>query len=350
MYSYSKKIVRSLASGDTLSISIYTFKGKKKNAPSAYLQSAMHGSEVQGSLVIAKLIEHFKKNPPLGDIRLVPNVNPMGLNQKCGEYTDGRHDPSTGENWNRMYTLPSLALNWDLFLREEPREKTWERFRIELKKKLLAKIEEDNYFSRKLSLTLQLLSIDFDHCIDLHCANNSVRHLYTPHFASKDADFFHIPYHLVMENGFDGAMDEVFFSPWWTLQEKIGGPVPVQSFTLELGDHEKIDSRSADEDVKGILTYLAHRGVIKGKAKRANAIKCNLSDYKIVFAPVGGLVDFKATLGKVMEKGSVLAHIYQFGAKNKKKEILSPIRGIPILQHSSSIVHEGAELIKLMKV
>lgn len=92
-YSYQRLKVRTLASGDYLSIPVYTFTGSRKGAPTAYLQSAMHGSEVQGTLVIAKLIDYFKANPPLGTVRLVPNCNPMGINQKVGEYTDGRNDP-----------------------------------------------------------------------------------------------------------------------------------------------------------------------------------------------------------------------------------------------------------------
>jgi predicted deacylase len=348
-YSYSRKVVRSLASGDELSIPVYTFKGTREGAPSAYLQAAVHGSEVQGSLVIAQLIEFLVAHPPLGDIRLVPNANPVGLNEKRGEYTDGRCDPSTGDNWNRMYFLPTKELDWDKFLRKgEKNAETWARFRQELKKNINARAVKPLPYSEKLCLTLQQLSVDFDHCLDLHCANRSVRHVYVPSYAAKDAAFLGIPLHLLMDNKFSGAMDEVFFHPWWSLQEKIGGPVPVQSFTLELGSHEEISAKGAKQDLAGIVNYLRHRGVLKGASKPARAYRCNLKDYKLIFAPVGGLADFVALPGKRVKRGDVLARIHQFGPKPRAVEVRSPVNGIVSLNHSSSIVHEGAELIKIL--
>lgn len=349
MYSYSRKVVRSLASGDALSIPIYTFKGSKKGAPSAYLQAAVHGSEVQGSLVIAHLIAFLERFPPLGDVRLVPNANPVGLNEKRGEYTDGRCDPSTGDNWNRKYFLPSEGLNWEKFLRKgEKHNETWARFRSELKKNLQRQAKKPLPYSEKLALTLQQLSVDFDHCLDLHCANRSVRHVYVPSYAAKDAAYLGISLQLLMENRFGGAMDEVFFHPWWTLQEKIGGTVPVQSFTLELGSHEEINTKAAGEDLAGIVNYLRHRGVLKGTAKASKVIRCKLDDYKLILAPVGGLADFLALPGQRVKKGDVLARIHQFGRRPSAVEVRSPVSGVVSLNHSSSIVHEGAELIKIL--
>ncbi len=348
-YSYSRKTVRQLASGDALSVSVYTFPGTRKGAPSAYLHSAVHGAEVQGSLVIAKLFAYLEKNPPLGTIRLVPNANPVGLNAKQGDYTDGRHDSSSGENWNRMYYLPTNEFPWEHFLnKKETVPATWKRFRKELKRRLRAKAQMHLPYSENLTLTLQLLSIDFDHCLDLHCANQSVRYLYTPAYASESASYFGIPFHLVMNNKFSGSMDEVFFSPWWTLQEKIGGEVPVQSFTLELGNHEEIDAQAAENDLAGILNYLKHRGVLAGKAKSMKPVRCQLDDYYLFSSPAGGLVEFVAPLGKRVKKGDVLALLYQFSDKPKVLELRSPVSGIPILRHSSSIVHQGTELMKFL--
>jgi len=110
--------VLTLASGDSLSVPVYTISGRKQGAPSVYLQSAMHGSEVQGSLVLALLLDYLEKNPPLGNVRIVPNCNPVGLNNKRGEYTDGRNDPVRGDNWNRKYFLASEGLDFDAFLRK----------------------------------------------------------------------------------------------------------------------------------------------------------------------------------------------------------------------------------------
>lgn len=351
-----KKIhVLSLASGDDLTANVYDFKGSKPGAPSAYFQSAIHGSEVQGSLVIALLIEYFAKNPPLGNIRLVPNGNPIGLNNKRGEYTDGRFDPVRGDNWNRRYYLPSQTLDWEAFLRRhegKSDEETFSAFRKELKRGLEQKSRRLTGAAERMAVNLQLLSIDYDLCLDLHCANNSVRHAYVAEYAQEDAAYLGIPFHLIMANDkFGGSMDEVFFAPWTELCRRRGGGVPpVQSFTVELGNHEEVSLAQAQKDKDVILNYLRHMGVVKGKAKKTRPIRCSLADYWLLNAPVGGIVEYVAPLGKKVKKGDVLARILRFGKKAEFTELRSPMNGIPILHHSSAVAHEGAELYKLIAV
>ena len=98
----------SLASGTTQFLRVYTVTGRSARAPKAYVQSSMHGSEVQGNAVIAALLEHLARERPLGDVTLVPNANPGAIDQKAAEYTPGRFDPTTGANWNRNYWLPAI--------------------------------------------------------------------------------------------------------------------------------------------------------------------------------------------------------------------------------------------------
>jgi uncharacterized protein len=347
--------VLSLASGDNLTANVYDFKGTKKGARSVYFQSAIHGSEVQGSLVIALLIEYFTKNPPLGSVRLVPNGNPMGLNNKRGEYTDGRFDPVRGDNWNRRYYLPSTKLDWDSFLaRHEGKsdEETFAAFRKELKRGLEQKSKSLTSAAERMAVNLQLLSIDFDLCLDLHCANNSVRHAYVAEYAQEDAAYLGIPFHLIMANDkFGGSMDEVFFAPWTELCRRRGGGVPpVQSYTVELGNHEEVSLTDAKRDMEVILNYLRHMGVVKGKAKKTRPVRCSLENYWLLNAPVGGIVEYVAPVGKKLKKGDLLARILRFGKKPQFTELRSPIDGIPILHHSSAVAHEGAELYKLIRV
>ena len=95
--------VGELAAGQPLTIPIYRFKGSSHSAPRVYIQANVHGAEVQGNAVILQLLQYFKAHPPLGDVTLVPLANPLGINQKSGEFTLGRFDPITGINWNRAY-------------------------------------------------------------------------------------------------------------------------------------------------------------------------------------------------------------------------------------------------------
>lgn len=345
-----------LASGDSLTIPVYTITGSDPAAPTAYLQSAVHGPEVQGSLVLALLLEHFRKHPPLGNVRIVPNANPVGLNQKQGEFTDGRFDAVTGDNFNRMYHLPTKAFAWEKFLAEqEDAEEASLRlaFRTELRRALLLRQEKGGTIAERLALKLQLLSIDYDHCLDLHCANRSERHIYAPEYTRSDVPYFQIRNVLLMPNdSFTGAMDEVFFHPWTELARRRGTPgtVAVQSFTVELGDQEEMDRKLAEKDLEGILSYLAHRGVVAGRPRKIKPVYCTLEKYATVHSPRGGLVDWQRKPGDQVKKHDLLARILHFNEEPTFHEVRSPIDGIITLRHSSVIVHEGAELMKLIGV
>lgn len=90
------------ASGRHLNVPIYEISSSM-DGPHVYIQSSIHGSEVQGNVVIYHLIQALKNILVRGKITLVPNCNPVGTNIKAGEYTLGRFDPVNGTNWNRGY-------------------------------------------------------------------------------------------------------------------------------------------------------------------------------------------------------------------------------------------------------
>jgi predicted deacylase len=344
--------VRSLASGARLDIAVYTVKGTDPGAGHTYIQSSMHGSEVQGNAVIAELLEVFARTPPLGDIVLVPNANPFAVNQKAGEYTPGRFDPTTGENWNRNYWLPRLqgarGLPWD---------RLKQRVRARMAAELRARLKGNLPFGQRLALTLQSLAVGADHVIDLHCANVSARHLYTPDYAENAARYFQIPLLLSIPAEFGGAMDESVSCAWWALWQELeanGYPYlpPIQElpqgYTLELGGQEVISREDARRDAAGILNFLRHKGVVSGRAKRpAPALVCDLKYYKTLYSRHAGHTDFTAPMGVPVRKGQQLAQTLQFGANPRWVPTLAEEDCVPVLHHSSAIVHEGSELIKV---
>lgn len=352
MAKYRKIPVQKLASGDTLNINVYDIAGRKPGAPRAYLQSAVHGSEVQGSLVLALLLEYLEKHPPLGDIRIVPNANPIGLNNKQAEYTNGRFDPVTGDNFNRQYHAAHRELDWATFVpaaRKASAAEAHALFRRELHRSLEARAKRSGTAAPRLAWQLQRLSFDYDLLLDLHCANRAARHCYVPQSAARDAAYFRIPFLLVMpDDRCGGSFDEVSFAPWAEFSKRTGHAHPVQSFTLELGPHEDASYRDAQADLAGILNYLRHKGVIAGKASRFRAHAVPLDRYKVIFADQGGIVDYPVGLGKKVKKGDLLARILTFGKRPLFKEIRAPFVGYTILHHSSAVVHEGAEIVKLV--
>jgi predicted deacylase len=344
--------VRSLASGAKLDIPVYTIKGCNPHAKRAYIQSSMHGSEVQGNAVIAALLEVFEQTPPEGDVVLVPNANPFAINQKSAEYTLGRFDPTTGENWNRNYWLPTTRVT------QRPAWKTLQRkVWAQMASAIRARLEDNLSFGERLALKLQLLTVGADYVIDLHCANISARHLYAPQYAEACARYFQIPLMLSIPNDFGGAMDESVSCAWWTFWHELqaqGYPdLPPrrelpQGYTLELGGHEVISRDAAKRDAAGVLNFLRHKGIVAGRAQKPKSgFVCSLQDYKTIYSRHAGHVDFTATLGGCVAKGGLLAQTLQFGRTASWQPTLAEESCIPVLHHSSAVIHEGSELMKV---
>ena len=186
----------------------------------------------------------------------------------------------------------------------------------------------------------------FDEAVlDLHTGPISSKHLYCPEYAKASASYFDIPHTILIPNDFDGAMDEATFCPWWRLQQAykdLGrnfvmgeGAFAKESFTVELGSQEQIDLDVAHEDALSILSYLHYKGVVasnneqKFLPQKMTRYACYLKDYKALYAPMGGMIDYLAEFGKPLHNISLDRQV------------------IPILHFASASVNQGTELYKV---
>jgi len=327
-----------------------------------YIQANMHGAEVQGNAVIYALLEKLKSVPLAGSITLVPYANPIGCNQKSGEFTLGRFDPITGENWNRLYHDHShLIAEFVTHFKDEPEETIRREFKkrlIEQTQALIGGPQHRLKTGKRIALHLQHLAHQADFVLDLHTGPVSSKHLYCPEYAQESAKHFDIPHTLLIPNEFDGAMDEACFCPWWQLSDAFAAQgrelsTLVEAFTVELGSQEHIDLKEAEHDANSILSYLTHKEVVLGGGYQPRSITryaCYLKDYVAAYAPMGGMVDYHASLGSHVKAGDSLATMLRLD-KYSEGEALQPVPfaqdGIAILHFASASVNQGTELYKL---
>ena len=92
-----------MPNGDTLSIKVIDIKGDNQG-PSCYIQASMHGAEHQGNALIYHILDYAESHDIQGSLRIIPQANPLAINTKTGNYTQGRFNPNTGHNWNRLYS------------------------------------------------------------------------------------------------------------------------------------------------------------------------------------------------------------------------------------------------------
>ena len=363
MAKFSKNyiVVAQNASGRNLNVPVYTFEGSMPG-PTVYIQSSIHGAEVQGNTVIYHILKSLQSEPLKGKVVLVPNCNPVGSNLKSGEYTLGRFDPINGTNWNRGYYFDGDLVRKfsETISAEESISSIKRRFRELMKQRIEAKLNDDwgVGLAQRLNLKLQQIALDADIVIDLHNGPTATRHMYVPEFAKEAATLFNIPHVILIPNKFAGALDEATFCPWWTLQEILENrfdrqiDFQIEAFTLEMGSQEVINFEEGLEDAKGVLAYLNTRGSFDGslfRPSQMSRIAVYLKDYKIMYSNFGGMVEYLAKPGQKIKQGKVMARVLNIDELDNERathEVVAPCDLIPILHFPSASVFGGTQLYK----
>jgi predicted deacylase len=349
------------ASGRSLNVPIYKISDNRPG-PTVYIQSSIHGAEVQGNVVIYHLLQALKNTQINGEVILVPNCNPVGTNIKAGEYTMGRFDPVNGTNWNRGYfydkqQVQDFASSVD---KDTSPEDIKSEFRTLLRSSIEAKLSQEwgLGLAQQLNLTLQRLAVNADIVLDLHNGPVSTRHVYIPEYAKQAAHQFSIPHCIFIPNVFAGALDEACFCTWWSLQdslkERLGKDFDfgVEAFTLEMGSQEVIDFAEGEKDALGILGYLASKGVLDEQEFQPATMQrlgVTLANYKTLFTDFGGMVEYCVKPGQKVKEGEVMARVLNIDNLDDEqavRTVLAPCDLIPILHFPSASVLSGTQLYK----
>lgn len=354
-------VVAQNASGRNMNVPVYRIVGQKAG-PKVYVQSSIHGAEVQGNVVIYHLLQQLKHLDICGEIVLVPNCNPVGTNIKAGEYTLGRFDPVNGTNWNRgyFYDHQSVLAFADTVEKNESVSSIKGRFRDHVRQVIETRLASPwgVPLAQHLNLQLQSLAFDADIVIDLHNGPVSTRHIYVPEFARASASLFNIPHVILIPNVFAGALDEATFCPWWTLsdalKEKFGTTFDfnVEAFTLEMGSQEVINFTDGEFDASSILSYLNAKGCLDGadySPKDMTRYAVHLPDYRVLYTQSGGIVEYVAKPGDKVNAGDVLArmlNVDELDNERATEELIADQDMIPILHFPSASVLSGTQLYK----
>lgn len=354
-------VVAQNASGRNMNVPLYRFVGDRPG-PKVYIQSSIHGAEVQGNVVIYQLIQWLKTNPIQGEVLLVPNCNPVGTNIKAGEYTLGRFDPVNGTNWNRGYHYDQAFIQKfaDSIKNDESVDSIKSRFRQQMKQQLQIKLNEKwgIGLAQRLNLKLQQLAFDADYVLDLHNGPVSTRHIYVPEYAKGSASLFNIPHVILMPNVFAGALDEATFCPWWLLSdlvaEKRQQPVDfaVEAFTLEMGSQEVINFSEGKYDAQSILAFLGAKKCLQQTSIQPEQMLRKavfLKHYKTLYTQQGGIVEYIAKPGQFVQQGDLLARVLNvdnLDTEEATTDILAPCDLVAILHFPSASVLSGTQLYK----
>lgn len=326
-----------LASGDTLSLQVYKFIGKKPGKK-VYIQSNLHGAEIVGNAVIQQLIEFLSsldETQIIGEIWLVPACNPLGTNQRGHFFATGRFNSYDGINWNRIFwdyekccdDLDAFARSQLNYSPEIIRKNYLAKINTAWKQEL-EKIKQPRGVPYKdfYRYQLQSLCLDADYVIDIHSSSNQgTDFVFCFQTREESAPYFLIEYGIFMSEYDGDAFDEAFLKPWLALERKLAElgkylKFEIESWTLELGSGMVMNPQSVTKGVKGIKNYLNYKKILDSAEPLVKEkIKLVPRDaIKSYYATTGGMIQSRLNLGTRVNKGD---KIYQLLSLNKQKKI-----------------------------
>ena len=324
--------------GHVYTYSVYRFRGRGDGAPTAYLQAALHGGELPGTVALDRLMERLRQAEGegriLGDITVVPTANPIARGQQLFGELQGRFHLGTRINFNRDFPLlarPDAAL--------------------------LPAPKLDATADQRLKRRLVELSMGHDIVLDLHCDDEGVPYLYVPKAlwpAMEDCAAAMGAAAVVLWDGpGGGAFEEAAIHPYLQLPKDEAGLARRVVTTVELRGLRDVETAFADADAAGLYRLLAVRGVIADNGlapvRAFRGVAAPIENIEMIGTPVAGAVLYDVLPGDRVEAGQRVATIvFAPGEPDGRLELFAPQAGFVLTRRATRALGRGADVLKLV--
>ncbi len=326
--------------GLTYSFPVYRFAGRRRGAPRAYLQAALHGDELPGTVALDRLMERLRQADAegriAGPITVVPAANPIGRSQELFGAAQGRFHLGTRTNFNRDFPLLAKP---DIGLLPVP--------------------EIPESADQRLKRRLLELSIGADIVLDLHCDDEGLPYLYAPSALwpamSDCAAALGVEAVVLWDGPGGGAFEEAAIHPYLQSAAAGAGLERLVVTTVEYRGVLDVDAELALRDGEGLYRLLAGRGVVDdpqiGPAGAYAKPVVPIGHVEMVATPVAGAVLYAVKPGDQVAAGELLATVVHApGEPDGRLEIRAPQAGFVLTRRSVRVLPAGANLLKLAGV
>ncbi|MDP3898472.1 MAG: succinylglutamate desuccinylase/aspartoacylase family protein, partial [Mesorhizobium sp.] len=334
-----KKTIETIA-GDTEGVAyefpVYRFAGSSSEAPTAYLQAALHAGELPGVVAIDQLMPKLRKAEAegriRGDITLVPAANPVGRAQYHFGELQGRFHLGTRTNFNRDFPLLDTP---DASTLKSGRKATADR---RLKERLIQ------------------LSMGHDIVLDLHCDDEGVAYLYVPGVlwpAMADvASAMGVAAVILWDGASGSSFDEASLHPWLKAPADKARLDRRVVTTVEYRGIHDVERGFAEGDGEGLYRVLVARGVVEDTSVAPPAafggLVSPIENTELIQAPRAGAILFDVKPGDRVTKGQRVATIvHSPGEEDSATEVFAPQAGYVFTRRSHRSIRAGDDLIKL---
>ncbi|WP_181703895.1 succinylglutamate desuccinylase/aspartoacylase domain-containing protein [Chthonobacter albigriseus] len=329
-------------SGDTPGIehrfSVLRFRGASADAPTAYLQAALHGNELPGVAALHYLIPMVeaaeRDGRLLGAVTVVPYANPIGSAQHhFGEHM-GRFSLGSRVNFNRDFPL---------LPRPDP--------------SLLPGDDAPVFAEKRLKARLVALSLGHDLVLDLHCDDEALPYIYAPRQVwpgMQDlAAALGCEAVIIWDETSDGAFEEAAIAPYLGLSPEEARWERRAISTVELRGRRDVSPELGQRDAAGLYRFLVGRGVIRDAAvdgpARFEGPAVPLDHVEMAYAPAGGAILYHVEPGDRVRAGDPLASILTApGEAGGAVIVTAPQDGLILTRRAHRLTRAGDDLLKLL--
>ncbi len=324
--------------GVVYQLPVYRFAGSSPDAPSAYIQAALHAGELPGVVAIHALMPRLRQAEAegriLGNITVVPAANPVGRAQYLYGDLEGRFHLGTRTNFNR-----------DFPLLDRP------------EKSALPPATASATVDVRLKRLLVELSIGHDIVLDLHCDDEGVPYLYVPvelwPAMENCAAAMGVEAVVLWQGSSGAAFEEAAIHPWLQLPPEEAALDRRVVTTVEFRGQRDVESATAASDAEGIYRLLATRGVIADEAaarpRPFTGIAAPIANVEMISMPRAGAILFHVEPGQRVEQGARLATIvHSPGEPDGAIAIHAPQAGYILTRIIHRSGRAGDDIIKLV--
>jgi predicted deacylase len=324
--------------GVRIDLRILRFEGADNAAPSAYLQSSLHGAELPGQAALHFLVPMLQKAADEGRIRgaitIVPQANPLASNQWQSYQHLGRFDFFSGVNFNRNFPLLENFDTSALPLPDAP---------IALDKRIKA--------------ALMRLALPHEIVLDLHCDDESENYLYVFEDYAEDlrdlATALRSTAILAGDSTVSAAFEEACINPVLHMKPQERDMRRRAVTTVEFRGLNDVNPATGLGDAEGLYRFLVHRGVIEDSISQLgepfNGPVAPFSRVEMIRAPQGGMVLYHVGLGDIVAKDDLLATIVTVpGDTTGDIQLRAPQSGRVLTHRSARYLRRGDDVMKLI--
>jgi len=298
--------------------------GKPGARPKVYLQAAVHANELPGAMALHHLMPRLLRADAagrvVGEVVVVPTVNPIGLAQLVGNDHLGRYDWLGRDNFNRQWPdlAPAVTERVGARLGADAAANV-ARVR-EAALQVLGAMRPLNEL-QTLRVEVLKLSIDADVVLDLHCDLDALLHLFIsrrdwPGAAEALAADLGAEATLVNDPYPQGSTFSAANGALWArLAERFPGaalPQACLAATVEYRGQHDVNHALGAADAANLLRFLQRRGAVAGRPGPLPALKAQatpLAGMDKGYCPCSGMLVYRVAKGRRVRKGQVICEV-----------------------------------------